>query len=77
LVSVALSACSSSDQTPSTPPLPPLGELGSEPLPNLVPTPSCTEGATEACSLTLGEHAGVLSCYEGTHTCVNGQFGAC
>lgn len=27
--------------------------------------------------MTLGEHAGILSCYDGTRTCVNGAFGPC
>jgi hypothetical protein len=77
LASVALAACSGNDPARTTPPLPPLAELGSGPLPSLGVLPSCTEGATEECSLTLGDHGGVLSCYEGTRTCVNGQFGAC
>lgn len=37
----------------------------------------CIEGAVEACSVKLGEHAGVISCLEGTRRCENGQFGAC
>ncbi len=35
------------------------------------------EGAVETCSITLGEHAGVISCYEGTRSCEGGAFGAC
>lgn len=35
------------------------------------------EGATRACHLVLGEHAGVISCYEGTETCSDGAFGPC
>lgn len=37
----------------------------------------CIEGSVEACTLTLGEHAGQLSCYEGKRTCRDGRFGAC
>lgn len=38
---------------------------------------ACAEGSSESCSITLGEHAGVISCYEGTRTCRDGRFGAC
>ncbi len=38
---------------------------------------ACVEGAVTACSLELGEHAGVISCYEGTRVCEAGSFGPC
>lgn len=38
---------------------------------------ACEEGATQACHLVLGEHAGVISCYEGTQSCSGGVFGPC
>lgn len=38
---------------------------------------ACVEGATRACHLVLGEHAGVISCYEGTETCTDGAFSPC
>lgn len=38
---------------------------------------SCSEGKVETCSLTLGEHDGLISCYEGTRSCQGGVFGAC
>lgn len=38
---------------------------------------ACADGATEACSLMLGEHAGIVSCYEGARTCRGGVFGPC
>ncbi len=37
----------------------------------------CTNGQTRDCHVKLGEHNGVLSCYEGTQTCVGGTWGAC
>jgi hypothetical protein len=37
----------------------------------------CTNGQTRDCSVTLGEHNGVLTCYDGTRTCVGGSWGAC
>ena len=40
-------------------------------------TPSCVEGAVEPCHEMLGEHDGIVSCYEGTRTCSGGAFGAC
>ncbi len=39
---------------------------------------SCpTEGETKPCGVTLGQHDGVLSCYEGTQTCVGGEWSTC
>lgn len=38
---------------------------------------ACVEGAVQPCHLVLGEHAGVISCYEGTQTCTGGVFGSC
>lgn len=40
-------------------------------------TVACVEGETEPCSVMLGEHAGIVSCYEGTRTCRGGVFGVC
>jgi hypothetical protein len=40
-------------------------------------TPVCVDGAVEPCSEVLGEHDGVVSCFEGTRTCQGGSFGAC
>ncbi len=37
----------------------------------------CPEGATRDCSITLGEHAGVLTCLEGAQTCADGEWGPC
>lgn len=37
----------------------------------------CEEGATRACHITLGEQNGVLSCYDGEQSCVEGAWGAC
>ena len=38
---------------------------------------ACTEGSTKSCYVTIGEHNGVLSCYEGTRTCENGVWTEC
>jgi hypothetical protein len=38
---------------------------------------SCAEGTIQSCSITLGEHEGVLSCYEGKQQCLGGTFGEC
>jgi lectin-like protein len=40
-------------------------------------TPACVEGAVEPCSEVLGEHDGIVSCYEGTRTCQGGRWSAC
>ena len=37
----------------------------------------CSEGATRDCSVTVGEHVGVLTCLEGTQTCEDGEWGPC
>ncbi|MEO8181430.1 MAG: hypothetical protein ABI895_21545, partial [Deltaproteobacteria bacterium] len=38
---------------------------------------ACPEGKVESCNLMLGEHDGLVSCYEGTRSCQGGVFGAC
>src|SRR5262249_31926322 len=38
---------------------------------------ACPQGAARDCHLTLGEHQGVLSCFDGTETCTNGAWGPC
>jgi len=37
----------------------------------------CVDGAVEACSIELGKHDGIISCYEGTRSCKAGSFGPC
>ena len=37
----------------------------------------CTEGTVESCTVYVGEHNGVLSCYEGVQVCEGGTFGPC
>lgn len=37
----------------------------------------CTDGDTRECHVTLGEHNGVLSCFVGIETCVDGDWGVC
>ncbi len=37
----------------------------------------CSEGATRDCSVKLGEHDGVVSCFYGVETCTNGEWGLC
>lgn len=51
----------------STPPgtLPPVGAA------------PCESGATRGCSVTVGEHNGVLTCYRGSQLCVEGRWSAC
>ncbi len=41
------------------------------------PGSPCDEGAAQACSLTLGRHGNVLSCYHGTQACENGVWQEC
>lgn len=38
---------------------------------------SCEDGASQDCSITLGRHGNVLSCYHGTQVCVDGVWQAC
>ncbi|AUX23557.1 keratin associated protein 5-1 [Sorangium cellulosum] len=37
----------------------------------------CAEGEVVECHLTVGEHAGVLTCLDGIRRCEGGKFGAC
>lgn len=37
----------------------------------------CTDGATRECSVTLGEHDGVLTCFHGVSHCAEGAWGEC
>ncbi len=37
----------------------------------------CTDGATQNCSVTVGQHGTVLTCYDGVQTCQNGHWGEC
>lgn len=37
----------------------------------------CTEGEVVECHITVGEHAGVLTCLDGIRRCEGGTFGAC
>src|SRR5688572_13736425 len=66
--------CGDAELAPPPSPPPPVveAEVGRVPL-----TPSCVDGAVEPCHEMLGEHDGIVSCYEGTRTCVNGAYGAC
>jgi len=38
---------------------------------------SCVDGTTKDCIVMVGEHNGVVSCYEGIRTCEGGVWGAC
>ena len=37
----------------------------------------CEEGAIRDCHIPIGEHDGILTCYIGTQTCTEGQWGEC
>lgn len=41
------------------------------------PGSPCDEGQVQECSLTLGQHGNVLSCYHGTQTCEAGVWQEC
>lgn len=71
---LALSACGDAEPAPPPSPPPPAvyTDVGRVPL-----TPACVDGAVEPCHEVLGEHDGIVSCYEGTRTCHDGVFGAC
>ena len=70
------SGCGESEDSPrfSDTTAEPSDPLGSA---SWAPGPSCEAGATETCSLVLGEHSGIVSCYAGTRTCQAGAFGPC
>ncbi len=37
----------------------------------------CEQGASRACGIKVGEHDGILTCYEGTQACNDGAWGSC
>ncbi|WP_170319999.1 vWA domain-containing protein [Polyangium spumosum] len=37
----------------------------------------CQEGQKKTCTVQLGEHNGVVSCFKGVHICKNGAWGPC
>ncbi len=37
----------------------------------------CEAGASRSCSITLGETSGILSCFHGNQTCIDGDWGPC
>lgn len=59
------------DRLPGAPP------LGGSTPDRRVSSGPCTPGAERPCGTTLGEHDGVLSCYHGTSTCIDGTWSEC
>ena len=37
----------------------------------------CIDGTTQACHVKVSDHGGVLTCFTGTQSCVNGLWGVC
>ncbi|MEY4545227.1 MAG: hypothetical protein RL685_1422 [Pseudomonadota bacterium] len=71
-----LPACSDEAAPPAPMGAPVAGELDDLSVtPEL--TRACAEGQTQSCSLTLGEHEGLISCYEGKSSCQEGHYGPC
>lgn len=71
LLSLLAVSCSDADRsTPATLDQRALEKVGSQHLP-------CQDGATRSCSLTLSEHEGLISCYEGTRYCRLSSWGEC
>lgn len=71
--SAVVLACSSAE----TPPAARDAVWGGEPQIGALDPGPCLEGTIERCSITLDEHDGVLSCYEGQRLCQGGSFGEC
>ena len=53
------------------------GSMGEVNPPGAVEALPCDSGAVRACYLTLGEHDGLLQCYEGTQTCIERVWDPC
>jgi hypothetical protein len=53
---------------------PPGGLLGSG---SGGPNETCDAGGIRSCHVTLGEHNGIVTCFEGTQACVDGYWGEC
>jgi len=65
-------ACSGGDDTPGLTGFDgPTGSGGAK------PGSPCDEGQVQDCSLTLGKHGNVLSCYHGTQACADGVWQEC
>lgn len=64
-------ACGSAEDAPGLTGLEGTGSGGAK------PGSPCDEGAVQACSLTLGRHGSVLSCYHGTQACKDGVWQEC
>jgi hypothetical protein len=47
------------------------------PGPDDPPIGECADGATKTCKVTLPEHNGVKTCFEGVQTCADGAWGEC
>jgi len=47
------------------------------PGPDDPPPGECADGTTKDCKVTLPEHNGVKSCFEGVQTCEDGAWGEC
>jgi hypothetical protein len=41
------------------------------------PSAACVDGATRTCTVKLGEHNGVVSCFRGEQVCMEGTWGPC
>jgi len=74
VVLLGLAACGEERTAPAAPPPPSPTDQQAAHVPL---SPTCTDGTVESCTVKLGEHDGIVSCYEGTRTCVGGAFGAC
>lgn len=63
--------CSDSGRASGTP-------EGNGPRPdNRTATGPCKAGDSQSCSVTIGVHDGILSCFEGTQSCVDGTWAGC
>jgi hypothetical protein len=70
---MSLAACGSSRR--DAPPAPDVSDT-IDPVGNVTPQP-CTDAEVRGCSITLGEHNGVLNCYHGQQVCAEGVWGSC
>jgi len=75
LVALAVAvACGEEGRAPP----PPLADGGAHFAPDAAPLGSpCTTGRTRECSVTLGEHNGVVICVSGQQFCIDGAWGPC
>lgn len=71
LASFGGSSCEAGGERPA------VAEVSAPDVSRRVAMPPCEDGKIRECTVTLGEYGGILSCFEGTQICHNGEWDPC